>query len=279
MNLLEGKEIKLKILNDLKEELLKINERIKLVVIQVGNDEASSVYLKQKEKMANDLNYGFEHLKFDENITEQELINIIHNLNENEKITGIMVQMPLPKHINPKKVQNAVIPYKDVDGLCDYNAGLLMHGNNDAIVPCTVRGIVDMLDYYNIDIEGKNVVIVGRSDLVGKPLAALLTNRNATVTLCHSKTINLKEHTSRADILIVSVGKHGLIKGEDIKEGAVVIDVGINILNGKIVGDVDFETAKYVASYITPVPGGVGQLTVANLAKNTYKSYKLKLNK
>ena len=276
MELLKGKEIKLKILNELKEELSKVKESIKLVVIQVGNDEASNVYAKQKEKMANDLGYDFVHLKLNKSITEESLIKMIKSMNIDKEVTGIMVQMPLPKHLNPKKIQNAILPSKDVDGLTDYNAGLLMHSNKNAIVPCTANAVIDIIDYYGIEVEGKNVVIVGRSDLVGKPLAMLMINRNATVTLCHSKTINLREYTSRADILVVAVGKAGLIKGDDIKEGAIVIDVGINSVNDKLVGDVDYESVKDKVSYITPVPGGVGQLTVANLAKNTYKSYKLK---
>ena len=276
MELLKGKEIKLKILNELKEELSKVKESIKLVVIQVGNDEASNVYAKQKEKMANDLGYDFVHLKLNKSITEESLIKMIKSMNIDKEVTGIMVQMPLPKHLNPKKIQNAILPSKDVDGLTDYNAGLLMHSNKNAIVPCTANAVIDIIDYYGIEVEGTNVVIVGRSDLVGKPLAMLMINRNATVTLCHSKTINLREYTSRADILVVAVGKAGLIKGDDIKEGAIVIDVGINSVNDKLVGDVDYESVKDKVSYITPVPGGVGQLTVANLDKNTYKSYKLK---
>ncbi len=276
MELLDGKLVKKEELLKLKEKLLELKEKLTLVVIQVGNDEASNIYIKQKSKMAEDVGMNFKHIKYDADIKEEELLEEIEKLNNDESVTGIMVQMPISKHLDAKKVQNAIIPSKDVDGLTDTNMGMLVHGNKDALIPCTANGIIDILDYYNIDAEGKNVTIIGRSDLVGKPLAALLTNRNATVTLCHSKTKDLKEHTKKADILVVAVGKPKLVDESYVKKGAVVIDVGINRVDGVITGDVDFESVKDKVSYITPVPGGVGPMTVSNLGKNTYKAYTLK---
>ena len=276
MELLDGKIVKQKVLEEVKGLTEGLDERLGLAVVQVGEDEASKVYVRQKEKMANELNYNFVHTKLSENVSQEELLKVIDELNSDDHIHGILVQMPIPKHLDSKLVQNRIYSYKDVDGLTDVNAGILTHGK-DGLVPCTPQGIVDLLKYYNIPIEGKNVTIVGRSDLVGKPLASLMTNNNATVTLCHSKTKNLKLFTQNADILVVAVGKAKLIKSDYIKEGAVIVDVGINRMeDGKLCGDVDFDDVKDKASYITPVPGGVGQMTVAELAKNTYKAYTLK---
>ena len=277
MEILDGKKVKLEILNSLKKELLNEKTNPGLAVIQVGNDPASSVYVKNKSKMASDLNYKFEHIKLDENVSMDDVLNIIYALNKDESISGILVQMPLPKHLDEKVIQNAIDYKKDVDGLTDINMGKLAH-NVDSLVPCTPMGIVDLLKNYNIDIEGKCVTIVGRSDLVGKPLSNLMTNNNATVILCHSKTNNLEIYTKLADILVVAIGKPNYIKKEHVKDGAIVIDVGINRTSEGLVGDVDFENVKDKVSYITPVPGGVGQMTVAELGKNTYKAYKLNMN-
>lgn len=275
MSILDGRQVKIQILKELKEKLLKLNESIGLVVIQIGDDAASSVYVRQKNKMATDLNYKFQHIKLPSNIKEDELLKIIENLNNDDAVDGILVQMPIPKHLDANKVQNSILSCKDVDGLTDINAGMLVH-NKDGLIPCTPMGIIDLLDYYNIPIEGKNVVIIGRSNLVGKPLANLMTNKNATVTLCHSKTNNLPFYTNNADILVASVGIPNFITEDMVKPGAVIIDVGINRLpDGSLCGDVDFASVKEKASYITPVPGGVGQMTVAELAVNTYKAHTL----
>ena len=276
--LLDGKTVKKELLEKLKEELLTLPRQLGLTVIQVGEDPASKVYVGQKEKMALEVGYNFNHVKLDENVTEEELLKVIDELNADELVDGILVQMPLPKHLDAKKIQNRVDPFKDVDGLCDINAGKLMH-NVDTLVPCTPYGIMSMLEHYEIDVTGKNVVVIGRSDLVGKPIAQLMQNANATVTVCHSKTANLTEYTKMADILVVAIGKANFITGDMIKENAVVIDVGINRVDGKLVGDVDFTSAEEIASYITPVPGGVGQMTVAELAENTYKAYLLRNKK
>ena len=203
MELLDGKVVKAKLLEDLKDKINKLDTKLGLTVIQVGEDPASSVYVRQKNKMAENLGFNFNHIKLDENIKEEELLNIIEKLNKDDNVDGILVQMPIPNHLNAKKVQNAILPCKDVDGLTDINMGRLSH-NIDSLVPCTPMGIIDLLKYYNIDISGKNVVIIGRSDLVGKPLASLMTNNDATVTLCHSKTKNLSFYTKNADILVVA---------------------------------------------------------------------------
>lgn len=276
--LLDGKTVKKELLEKLKEELLTLPRQLGLTVIQVGEDPASKVYVGQKEKMALEVGYNFNHVKLDENVTEEELLKVIDELNDDELVDGILVQMPLPKHLDAKKIQNRVDPFKDVDGLCDINAGKLMH-NVDTLVPCTPYGIMSMLEHYEIDVTGKNVVVIGRSDLVGKPIAQLMQNANATVTVCHSKTANLTEYTKMADILVVAIGKANFITGDMIKENAVVIDVGINRVDGKLVGDVDFTSAEEIASYITPVPGGVGQMTVAELGRNVLKAHKLALTK
>ncbi len=279
MKLLDGKLVKKEVLEKLRERISILDRPLGLVVIQVGEDLASVVYVRQKEKMAANMGFNFKHIKLGENVSQEELLETIYKLNDDDSVDGILVQMPVPKHIDPKVVQNAISPYKDVDGLTDYNMGRLMH-NEESLVPCTPKGIMDLLNYYKIDVTGKNVVIVGRSDLVGKPLMALMINNNATVTLCHSKTSNLKSHTKKADILIAAVGKPGLIKADDIRRGTVVVDVGINRMeDGSLVGDVDFESVKDKVSYITPVPGGVGQMTVAELGYNTYLAYLLRKNK
>lgn len=276
MKLLDGKEVKLKMLDDLKEKVESLDTKLGLTVIQVGEDPASSVYVNQKNKMASNMGFNFNHIKLDEKVEEEELLSIIDDLNNDDKVDGILVQMPIPEHLDAKKIQNAISPYKDVDGLTDINMGKLSH-NIPSLVPCTPMGIVDLLDYYQIDIEGKNVVIVGRSDLVGKPLASLMNNRNATVTLCHSKTKDLRNYTKNADILVAAIGKVNFIKKDDIKDNAVVIDVGINRMeDGKLYGDVDFNSVKDKVGFITPVPGGVGQMTVAELGYNTYKAHLLR---
>lgn len=273
MELLDGKVVKKKILEELKEEVLKLKRKPGLVVIQVGDDPASKVYVGQKEKMANSVGYNFQHIKFASDIEENVIEDKIKELNNDDNVDGILVQMPLPKQLDSKKIQNLIDQYKDVDGLSDINSGMLTH-NVDTLVPCTPKGIMDILEYYNIPVSGKNVVVVGRSDLVGKPLASLMLNANATVTICHSKTVNLGEFTSKADILIAAVGKAALITKDMVKDNSVVIDVGINRVNDKLCGDVDFDNVVDKVSYITPVPGGVGQMTVAELGKNVLKAYK-----
>lgn len=272
--IMDGKALKNEILSCLAEETKTLAKVPTLCVIQVGDDEASNVYINQKRKMCNEIGYNFIHEKYDNSITEEELLKNIDRFNSNDNIDAILVQMPLPSRINKKNIQNAVSKYKDVDGLNDNNIIDLINGR-DALYPCTACGIVSLLDKYGVTLEGSNVVIVGRSSLVGMPLFHMLENRNATVTLCHSKTRNLQAITKNADIIISATGVKGLIKEDMVGDNTVIIDVGITRENGKLYGDVDFDSVSKKASLITPVPGGVGPMTIASLAQNVLKAYKM----
>lgn len=271
--IIDGKLVSQKLKENLKKEITMLNRKPKLVVIQVGNDSASNVYVKNKEKAANFVGMSFEHIKFEDNVAEQMLIDQINLLNHDNTVDGIIVQLPLPKNIDSYKVINSISYLKDVDGLTDLNAGKLLN-NKPFLTACTPTGIIYLLKDYGINLSGKRVVIVGRSTLVGKPLIHLLLNANATVTICHSKTENLNEITKQADILIVAVGKPRFVNADMVKENSIIIDVGINKTDGVLCGDVDFENVINKVSLITPVPGGVGPMTVAFLLKNTLTSYK-----
>lgn len=272
--IMDGKALKGEILSGLAEEVKALDKVPTLCVIQVGDDEASNVYINQKRKMCNDIGYNFIHEKYDDSITEEELLKNIERFNNNDNINAILVQMPLPSGINEKNIQNAVNKYKDVDGLNDSNIIDLINGR-DALYPCTACGVVSLLDKYEVILEGSNVVIVGRSSLVGMPLFHMLENRNATVTLCHSKTRNLADITKNADIIISATGVKDLIKEDMVGDNTVIVDVGITRENGKLYGDVDFDNVSKKASLITPVPGGVGPMTIASLAQNILKAYKM----
>lgn len=272
--IMDGKSLKGEILSGLAEEVKALDKVPTLCVIQVGDDEASNVYINQKRKMCNDIGYNFIHEKYDDSITEDELLKNIERFNSNNNIDAILVQMPLPSGIDEKSIQNAVNKYKDVDGLNDSNIVDLISGKS-SLYPCTACGVISLLDKYGVILEGSNVVIVGRSSLVGMPLFHMLENRNATVTLCHSKTRNLQSITKNADIIISATGVKGLIKEDMVKNNAVVVDVGITRENGKLYGDVDFDNVSKKASLITPVPGGVGPMTIASLAQNVLKAYKM----
>lgn len=276
MFLLDGRKVKEVGLENLKSKLAKLDKTLTLAVIQIGNDPASNIYVSNKNKTATKLCCNFIHIKFDETVEEKEVLEKIDELNYDEDIDGILVQMPIPKHLNETLIQNRVKSYKDVDGLTDINAGLLVH-NKDSLISCTPHGILTLLNYYDIKISKKHVVIVGRSNLVGKPLINLMLNNDATVTVCHSKTENLSDITKTADILIVAVGRPNFIKEDMVKDGAVVVDVGINRVDDKIVGDVDFDSVSKKVSAITPVPGGVGQMTILELFNNLYKAYHLRI--
>ena len=271
--IIDGKKIQIKLKEDLKEKISKNQLHLNLTVIQVGDNPASNVYVRNKQKLCEDVGIDFNHLKFS-NISEDNLINEIEKLNNNSKVTGILVQLPLPKEINEKKVINAISPLKDVDGLTEINVGKLFR-NESGLVPCTALGIIKMLEEEKITLEGKNIAIVGRSSLVGLPLSGLFLNKNATVTICHSKTKNLKEKTSSADIVVVAIGKKEFITKEYIKEGSIVIDVGINRYDNKLYGDCKFDEIYDKCMLITPVPGGVGPLTVVMLGYNVLKAYNL----
>ena len=267
---MDGKLVSLKQKEELIEKIKDLKKELTLAVISVGTDPASEVYIRQKEKKALEIGYNFLNLHF-ETIEEEKLINKIKELNNDSNVTGIIVQLPLPSYLNKDVIINSISPLKDVDGLTDYNFLKLIH-NEKGLTPCTPKGIVTLLDYYNIPISGKKVVIVGRSRLVGLPLFHLLLNRNATVTICHSKTLNLEEHTKNADILIVAVGKKELITKDMIKKDSIIIDVGISRVDNKLYGDVSKE-CESISKLMTPVPGGVGPMTVISLMENVYNAY------
>lgn len=276
--LIDGKEVSAFVKDKVKQEVTSLKEKgveITLAVIIVGDDPASRVYVNNKKRACEYT--GMKSLEFalSEQTSQQELLELIERLNNDSSVNGILCQLPLPKHIDEKMVIEAISPEKDVDVFSAVNVGKMWLGEYD-FATCTPMGVIELLDYYNIDISSKNCVIVGRSNIVGKPMASLLLERNGTVTICHSRTADLAEHTKRADILIAAVGREKFIKADMVKDGAVVVDVGINRgADGKLYGDVDFENVKEKASYITPVPGGCGPMTIAVLMKNTLIAYKM----
>ena len=267
--ILDGKKLRDKIFEDLKAKLDKMAKKPTLAVILVGENPASQIYVRNKKKTAEKLGINSISIEYPSDITESELLQKIEELNNDENVTAILVQLPLPEHINKNKVIDKILPQKDVDGLTPYNLGKLFSGEEPYVYPCTPKGILLLLDEYNIELEGRHVVVVGRSNLVGKPVAQLFLKRNATVTMCHSHTKNLANITKTADIIVSAVGKN-VIGEKMLKSNCVVVDVGIfRDENGKISGDVDFENVSKVAAYISPVPGGVGPMTIASLMLNT----------
>lgn len=279
---LDGKALSKKIKDEIKyktAELIDIYHDVpSLAIIMVGNVSSSEVYVRNKQKACEYCGIKSVLIRFDENVTEEKLINEVNKLNKDDNIHGIIVQLPLPKHLNEDLIINSVSDEKDVDGFGLYNKGRLFSGMT-SLIPATPFGIMKLLNEYNIEIEGKYAVVVGRSNIVGKPIAMLLLEKNATVTITHSKTKDLKNITKTADILVVAIGKTKFITADMVKEGAVIIDVGINRVDGKLYGDVDFDEVSKKASFITPVPGGVGPLTIASLLDNTLKAYIYKHNK
>ena len=275
--IINGKELAQKIRLGLKDEVteLKNNGIIpKLAVIMVGDDKASKVYVRNKSKACEEIGVEFEEFLLDDTTTMEQLLNLIDELNNRKDIHGILLQSPIPKHLDINLAFNKIDYRKDVDGFHPINVGKLSIGE-DCFISCTPFGVVKMLEGYNIDIQGKNVVIIGRSNIVGKPLIQCMLKKNGTVTVCHSKTQNIKEITKNADILIAALGKAKFVTADMVKDGAVIIDVGINRNDdGKLVGDVDFENVEKKASYITPVPGGVGPMTIAMLMTNVVKAAK-----
>lgn len=276
--ILDGKMVAKKIKEDLKREVeeLKQNEIFpKLAVIMVGEDPASKVYVRNKSIACQEIGIEYEEYLLDEKVSMNELLDLINKLNQDETVNGILLQSPIPRGLDINEAFKAIAPEKDVDGFNPCNVGKLCLGQ-DAFISCTPYGIIKLLEEYGIDIEGKDAVVVGRSNIVGKPMMQCLLNKNATVTICHSKTIKLDRATRKADILVVAIGKPKFITKDMVKEGAIVIDVGINRgEDGKLCGDVDFEEVSNVASYITPVPGGVGPMTIAMLMNNIVKATKL----
>ncbi|MCL2859431.1 MAG: bifunctional methylenetetrahydrofolate dehydrogenase/methenyltetrahydrofolate cyclohydrolase FolD [Oscillospiraceae bacterium] len=275
--ILDGKALAKKIRENLKNEVLELNRKNifpKLAVIMIGNDASSAIYVKNKSKVAEEIGIKYEEHLLAENTKMDELLNLINELNNSKDIHGILVQSPIPNGLDINEAIKAISPTKDVDGFHPINVGKLAL-NQDCFVSCTPYGIIKLLEEYNISVEGKHAVVVGRSNIVGKPMMLALLNKNATVTVCHSKTKNLPEITKQADILICAIGKSKFITKEMVKTNAVVIDVGINRgEDGKVTGDVDFEGVYEKASYITPVPGGIGPMTIAMLMNNVVKATK-----
>lgn len=275
--IINGKELAYNLRMEMKKEVAELNDKginPHLTVVLVGDNPASRSYVNGKKRASSEINISSEIIELPVDIPEEELLAVIEKLNNDQKVHGILVQLPLPDHIQEQHIIEAILPEKDVDGFHPINIGRMMTGQ-DTLLPCTPYGIIKMLQENNIEIEGKHAVIIGRSNIVGKPVGQLLLNENATVTYCHSRTKNLEEFTTKADILIVAIGIPNVVTAKHVKNGAVVIDVGINRLeDGSLTGDVDFESASEKASYITPVPRGVGPMTIAMLLENTIKAAK-----
>ena len=272
--IIDGNKVAAKFLDEINKKIKESKVKPGLAIVLVGNNPASEIYVNFKEKKAKEIGLYFERYNLDGNVSQDQLLKIIDELNQNRKIHGMIVQLPLPKHIDENLVVDSILPHKDADGFTPLNLGNLVNDDN-RLLPATARACLELIKSTGQKITGKNVVVVGRSTIVGKPTALLLLQENATVTICHSKTKNLKEHTKNADILVVACGKAKMIKEDMVKKGAIVIDVGINRVMGKLVGDVDFDNVKEVAGYITPVPGGVGPMTIAMLLDNTLKAMEM----
>ncbi|HUJ14409.1 MAG TPA: bifunctional methylenetetrahydrofolate dehydrogenase/methenyltetrahydrofolate cyclohydrolase FolD [Thermoanaerobaculia bacterium] len=271
--LIDGKRVAAQVESEVRDELARLGFAPGLTVIRVGNDPASEVYVRNKARKAKELGLRGEELIFEESMSEADLLGHIDRLNRDEQVDGILVQLPLPKQIDAKRVTRSIDPRKDVDGFHPINVGLL-HLGERALVPCTPAGVMRLIASTGTKIEGARAVVIGRSDIVGKPVAALLLNANATVTICHSRTRDLASVAREADILVAAIGKPRFVTADMVKRGAVVIDVGINRVEGKLIGDVDFQQVRDVASWITPVPGGVGPMTIAMLMRNTVAAAK-----
>ncbi|MBQ1349368.1 MAG: bifunctional methylenetetrahydrofolate dehydrogenase/methenyltetrahydrofolate cyclohydrolase FolD [Ruminococcus sp.] len=279
MQIIDGKKVSAEVKEQVRQETLRLKEEHGvtpgLAVVIVGDDPASRVYVNNKKKACELVGFRSEEYALPASATQEELLDLVHKLNEKEDINGILVQLPLPKHLDDKAVIEAINPVKDVDAFHAVNVGKIMLGEYD-FLPCTPAGVMEMLHSYSIPVEGRECVVIGRSNIVGKPMGMLLLHENGTVTICHSRTKNLKEVCARADILVAAVGIPKFVKADMVKEGAVVIDVGMDRdENGRLCGDVDFENVKEKCSFITPVPGGVGPMTIATLMKNTIKACRL----
>lgn len=279
-NIIDGKLVSAAVKERVADEVKELNAKgvsVCLAVILVGQDPASQIYVANKKKACESLGIISKEYLLPENTTQEELLSLVNKLNNDTSVNGILCQLPLPKGLNEKAVIEAINPAKDVDAFHPINVGRIMIGDYD-FLPCTPAGVMEMLSYYNIDVNGKECVVIGRSNIVGKPMGMLLLHKNGTVTIAHSRTQNLSEVTRRADILVAAVGKAKFVTADMVKDGAVVIDVGMNRADGKLCGDVDFENVSKKASYITPVPGGVGPMTIAVLMKNTLTAAKRQNN-
>ena len=271
--IIDGKKIAEEIREGLKKKISKLKQRPGLAVVLVGDNPASQVYVNMKEKKCNEVGFYSKKIVLPENTSQEELLDLVNKLNQDQKIHGMLVQLPLPNHINPQLIIDAILPYKDADGLNPLNLGNLFAGKN-TIVPATPKGVMKLIESTGIKLEGKHAVVIGRSNMVGKPISILLQQKNCTVTMCHSKTKTLEKYTKQADILVAAIGKPRAITKDMIKKGSIVIDVGTNKVYDKLVGDVH-EDVKEIAGYITPVPGGVGPMTIACLLENTLECMEL----
>ncbi len=275
--IIDGKKLSEKLIEEIKTEIIKIKKKgktLSLAVILIGEYAPSLIYVKNKEKKAKEAGINSKIIRYPSDVSEKIILNKINELNKDDQITGILVQLPLPKHIDKEKIINSILPTKDVDGFHPINVGNLSSGSK-SIVPCTPLGCLILIKSVEKNLSGKHAVILGRSNLNGKPMAQLLLKENCTVTILHSKTKNLKDECKRADILVAAVGVNRIVKGDWVKKDAIIIDVGINKVDGKLVGDVDFDSLQKTAKAITPVPGGVGPMTIACLLKNTVECYKI----
>lgn len=278
MKLLDGIKVRDSISIKIKKEVEKIKIKPKLVILQVASDERSSVYVRQKKIFGERLGFEIEHVQLDKNISEKEIIEKIRIFNKDIFTNGIIIQLPLPKNIDQLKLLEEIDPIKDVDGMHSKNISLILNGDMSGIIPATTKGILSLLDFYNIKISGKKVLILGRSSLVGRPTALSFINQDATVTICHSKSNKIKEEIKKSDIIISAIGKPNFIKKDFVKKGQIMIDVGITKIKDNILGDVDFKPVSKIVSYITPVPGGVGPMTVISLFENLLLAYKKQKN-
>lgn len=283
MAIIDGKLVSAKVREEIKEKIAEAGEKygktFKLTVIIAGNDPASEIYVRNKGKACEAVGIQSETIKLSENVSQEEIEKIVTDKVSDDSVDGILVQLPLPKTLDEKRVLKLIPPEKDVDGFTDANVGRLALFSDDALCSCTPQGMIKLLDYYDIPLKGKHAVVVGRSNIVGKPMSLMLLRRDCTVTVCHSKTENLAKYTKDADILVCAVGKKHIITADMVKDGAVVLDAGINRVDGKIYGDADYEEISKKAAYITPVPGGVGPMTITMLMYNTYLAGMRKIKK
>jgi len=272
--ILDGKKVSKLIREKVAKEVAKINDKLKLLVILVGSNDASKLYIRYKEKACKEVGIDTETLRLSEDTSEEELLEIIKKANNDITTHAILVQLPLPKHINSQRIIKAIDPNKDVDGLTMVNQAKLFN-NVKGIIPATPKGVISILNHHNINLEGLDALVVGRSNLVGKPLSMLLVNENATVTIAHSKTKDLTKIAKSSDLIVAAAGSVNLITKEMVKKDVIIVDVGTNRIDGKVVGDVAFDEVKDIASFITPVPGGIGPMTIASLLENVLECYKL----
>ena len=278
MILLDGKKVSKEKLESLKEKLSKLNKKLGLAIIQIGNDIPTTIYVNKKKQIALELNYHCQVIKFNESEKEEIILKEIDKLNKDNNIDGIIIELPIPNHLNKDKILNSVIKEKDIDGLTKENE-ISLNDNNPYLIPCTPLAVLDLLDYYNISLKNKKITIIGKSKLVGAHLSTILKNKNISHQVLDSKTKNIEEITKKSDIIILAIGKKHFLKDNMIKENTIIIDIGITKENGKIYGDADFEKIKEKSSYITPVPGGIGPMTIYEAMNNVYNAYILKKEK